>query len=644
MEKQESFQRKPALDTIQNANISHFMQLVSQLLGRPVENYSALYQWSIEQPQQFWRLFWDYSEMIADKKPQLVVDNDKMPGARWFPDVTTNFSQNLLRFRDDKPAILAVDEFHKPYQISYQQLSEKTASVQQQLQQLNLQKGDRVAAYMPNIPQTVIAMLATTALGAVWSSTSVDFGTRGVIDRFRQIQPKILVTTDGYSYKGKKISILDRIPEILQQVKSIESILLVPYIDAAIPASLQNYVTIYDDSKPQQLSFTAIHFQDPVYIMYSSGTTGLPKCIVQGPGVLINHKKEHLLHTDLKREDIIFYFTTCGWMMWNWLISALSSGATIVLYEGNPFYPGPEVLWQMVEQLGITIFGTSAKYLATLEKSGYQPGQQHNLGNVRTILSTGSPLLESGYHYVYQHIKSDVQLSSISGGTDLNGCFALGCPIEPVHIGEIQVRGLAMKVEVYSEEGKPLVAEKGELVCSAPFPSMPLYFWNDPNGEKYHRAYFDKFDGVWCHGDFAELTEQNGLIIYGRSDATLNPGGVRIGSAEIYRALEQIKEVVDSVVVSREAGGEVDIILFVKLEQKQVLSEELTGRIKEVIKQKASPRHLPAKILTAPDIPYTMNGKKVEIAVKNAIHKRPITNQNALANPQSLRFFETLSL
>jgi acetoacetyl-CoA synthetase len=571
-------------------------------------------------------------------------DATKMPGAKWFEDARLNFAENLLRYRDDRTAMVFHGEDRIRRKLSYAQLYAAVAGVADALKALGIRAGDRVAGFMPNLPETAVAMLAATSLGAVWSSCSPDFGIKGVLDRFGQIRPKVLFTADGYFFKGKRHDSLERISRIVHQIPSIRKIVVVSYTTGRPDIQDIDNGILYDDfisaTPPAAIEFAQLPFDHPLYIMYSSGTTGLPKCMVQSAGgILLHQLKEQILHTDLKREDTIFYFTTCGWMMWNWLMSALGVGATLVLYDGNPFHPGPEALWQIAQDEKITVFGTSAGYLAALQSTGLIPGEAFDLSPLRTILSTGSPLSVEGFEFVYDQIKSDLQLASIAGGTDLNGCFALGDPMAPVHAGELQCRGLAMKVEAYDENGRPVIGRRGELVCTAPFPSMPIYFWDDPDGRKYHAAYFDVYPGVWRHGDFIEITARGGVIFYGRSDATLNPGGVRIGTAEIYRQIDTIEEIEDAIVVGQEWRNDVRVILFVKMAPGHILDEDLMNKVRRTIRTHASPRHVPAKIIAVPDIPYTLNMKKVELAVRNTIHGREVRNKDALRNPESLAAF-----
>jgi acetoacetyl-CoA synthetase len=572
-----------------------------------------------------------------------------MPGARWFPDARLSFAANLLRYNDDREALVSWNENGRQRVLTYSELNRETARLAAALRGMGVQTGDRVAGFMPNLPETVIAMLAATSLGAVWSSCSPDFGLQGVLDRFGQIEPKIIVTAAAYQYNGKTFDCLDRSAEIARRIPSIEKVIVVPYAASEPDISGIRQATLYADflaeGGDEALNFVSLPFDHPVYIMYSSGTTGKPKCIVHGAGgTLLQHLKELILHNDLRRDDRIFYFTTCGWMMWNWLVSSLAGGATVVLFDGSPFYPGPGRLWDMAEQEKLTVFGASAKYLAAAEQAGVEPSTSHDLSSLKAILSTGSPLVEEGFDYVYGKIKPDVRLCSISGGTDLISCFALGNPVGPVFRGQIQTRGLGMKVEVFDGAGRSLPpGEKGELVCTQPFPSMPVGFWNDPGDAKYRAAYFETFPNAWHHGDYCELTPEGGMIIWGRSDAVLNPGGVRIGTAEIYRPVETIPDVIEAVAVGQNWKDDVRIILFVKLREGVELDDELIQAIRGKIRAEASPRHVPAKVIRIADIPRTLNGKIAEVAVRNVIENRPVKNREALANPEALDLYKNLA-
>jgi acetoacetyl-CoA synthetase len=638
----------PSQERVHSSNMFHFMQWINERHGKYFTRYDQLYQWSVQNIADFWESWWHYTNIKASRPYIRILDDaTKMPGAKWFEGARLNFAENLLRYRDDRTALIFYGEDRIRRRLSYAQLYTAVAGVAEALKALGLQAGDRVAGFMPNMPETAVAMLAATSLGAMWSSCSPDFGIKGVLDRFGQIQPKVLFTVDGYFFKGRRLDCLERITRITRQIPSILKTVVVPYttrepdiqdIDSGI--LLEDFIPA---APPAGIEFAQLPFDHPLYIMYSSGTTGKPKCMVQSAGgILLHQLKEQILHTDLRREDTIFYFTTCGWMMWNWLMSALGVGATLVLYDGNPFHPGPEALWQMAQDERVTVFGTSAGYLSALQASGLIPGEAYDLTPLRAILSTGSPLSEEGFEYVYDQIKSDLQLASISGGTDLNGCFALGNPMAPVYAGELQCRGLAMKVEAYDEKGLPVIGQRGELVCTAPFPSMPVYFWDDPDGRKYHAAYFDVYPGVWRHGDYIEITARGSIIFYGRSDATLNPGGVRIGTAEIYRQIETIEEIEDAIVVGQQWRNNERVILFVKMAPGHVLDEELKNQVRRTIRTHASPRHVPAKIIAVPDIPYTLNMKKVELAVRNAIHGRQVRNKDALRNPESLAAFAAI--
>jgi acetoacetyl-CoA synthetase len=618
------------------------MNFINDQYDQTFDEYSPLYQWSIENIADFWAAIWEFAEIKALKSYDQVIDDPtKMPGAKWFSGAHLNFAENLLRYRDNQTAIIFKGEDQDYIRITYAQLYDEVARIADALKKSGVQTGDRVVGFMPNMPETIMAMLAATSMGATWSSCSPDFGIKGVLDRFGQIKPKVLFTADGYSFKGAKFDSLERISHILKELPSIEQVVVVPYTrqdpDISGVPNAVHYRDFKSNESGLEISFEQLPFEHPLYIMYSSGTTGLPKCMVQSAGgILIHHLKELILHTDLKREDTIFYFTTCGWMMWNWLTSSLAVGATLVLFDGNPFHPDAGALWQLAQDEKITIFGTSAGYIAALQNAGVRPGKTYDLEPLKAVLSTGSPLSEEGFEFIYKEVKADLQLASISGGTDLNGCFALGNPMGPVYAGELQCRGLAMKVEAFDENGKPIINQQGELVCTAPFPSMPIYFWDDPDMEKYLSAYFDMYPNIWRHGDYITVNERGGVTIYGRSDATLNPGGVRIGTAEIYRQVEQLEEIEDSVVVGQNWKNDVRVILFVKMAEGFQLTDELRSKIKTVIRKNASPRHVPAKILPIADVPYTLNMKKVELAVKKVIHGQPVLNKDALRNPEAL--------
>jgi len=639
---------QPTEEQIKSTNMYRFMQQVNERFGQSFAGYPELYQWSIDNIPDFWALMWEFADIKASAPYTRVVDDvAKMPGARWFEGAKLNFAENLLRYRDDQVALVFKGEASDPTTVTYARLYDEVARVARTLREMGIQPGDRVVGFMPNMPQTTVAMLAAASVGATWSSCSPDFGIKGVLDRFGQIKPRVLFTANGYSFKGKKIDSLARIADILKQLPSIEKVVVVPYTEAQPDISAVPNAVHYEDFKSSEdnleIDFEQLPFEHPLYIMYSSGTTGLPKCMVQSAGgILVHHLKELMLHTDLKRNDTIFYFTTCGWMMWNWLTSSLAVGATLVLFDGNPFHPHPGSLWEMAQDEKITVFGTSAGYIAALMNAGVTPGRTYDLAPLRAVLSTGSPLSIEGFKYVYREVKEDLQLASIAGGTDLNGCFALGNPMGPVYAGELQCRGLAMKVEAFDENGRPVINRQGELVCTAPFPSMPIYFWDDPDGSKYHKAYFDVYPNVWRHGDYIEINDHGGVVIYGRSDATLNPGGVRIGTAEIYRQVEQLEEIDDSVVVGQNWKNDVRVILFVKLAEGVALTDELKSKIRKTIRENASPRHVPAKIIPVPAIPYTLNMKKVELAVKKVIEGKPVLNRDALSNPEALDYYANI--
>jgi len=636
---------EPGKERVESANINRFMRFVREQTGNDdIRRYAPLYDFSIRQPDRFWRLVWEFCGIRATGDfDEVLVDADKMPGAKWFPNVRLNFAQNLLRFKDDRIALIARNEWNHRREFTYAQLHDEVGRLAHALRDAGVTAGDRVAGFLPNIPEAVIAMLATTSLGAVWSSCSPDFGINGVVDRFGQIAPKVLFTADTYGYGGKRFDCLEKIRGVLKQIPSVQKLVVIPY--GGEPLRLDGIATAiawpdFTGNEKRTLEFTSTPFDHPLYIMYSSGTTGVPKCIVHGAGgTLIQHLKELVLHTDLKREDKIFYYTTCGWMMWNWLVSSLAVGATLVLYDGSPFHPGAHGLWDLIDEVGISIFGTSAKWISAVEKAGVKPRESHKLLTLKTILSTGSPLADESFDYVYRDVKERVMLSSISGGTDIISCFALGCPLLPVYRGELQCRGLGLKVEILDDDGRPVRGEKGELACTAPFPSMPIGFWNDPKGEKYHHAYFAKFPNIWAHGDHALLTEHDGIVIYGRSDAVLNPGGVRIGTAEIYRQVEQLPEVLESVAVGQDWDNDVRVVLFVRLRDGVALDDALRKRIGRQIRDNTTPRHVPAKILQVTDIPRTISGKITELAVREVIHGRPVKNTDALANPQALEQF-----
>jgi acetoacetyl-CoA synthetase len=606
-----------------------------------------LWQWSIEHRAEFWQDVWNLGEVRASRRAdRVLVDGDQMPGARWFEGARLNFAENLLRRDDDTPALVFVGEDGSRRELSWRRLQAEVRGLAAAFAADGVGVGDRVAGYMPNIPETIIAMLAATALGAIWSSASPDFGVDGVLDRFGQIEPKVLVAVDGYHYAGKRIEIRNKVAAVTQGIPSLRRTVLVPFLDAsADPGPIPDATLYAAYLKPggPPLAFAQLPFDHPVYILYSSGTTGKPKAIVHGAGgTLLQHIKEHRLHCDTRPGDRVFYFTTCGWMMWNWLAGGLAVEETLILFDGSPFHPRADVLWDMAAREQLDIFGTSAKYIDACKKAGLEPARTHDLGRLRAILSTGSPLVPESFDYVYEAIKPALQLSSISGGTDIVSCFVLGNPAGPVRRGEIQMRGLGLAVDIWDDQGRPVRGEKGELVCTKPFPCMPVRFWNDPDGTRYHDSYFARFPGVWCHGDFAEITESGGMIIHGRSDAVLNPGGVRIGTAEIYRQVEQIPEVQEAICVGQDWQGDVRVVLFVRLAEGFRLDEALEKRIKTRIRSNCTPRHVPAKILQIEDIPRTRSGKISEIAVRDVIHGRVVKNTEALANPEALGLYENL--
>ncbi len=639
---------EPSEERKKNTNITKFITFVNKRYGQKLSGYNELYEWSINNPADFWASVWDFCEIKASKPYDSVITRaERMMDTKWFQGARLNFAENLLRYHDNQTALIFKGEAQEAVRLSYAELYDQVARLAKSLRESGVTVGDRVAGFMPNMMETVIAMLAATSIGAMWSSCSPDFGIKGVLDRFGQIKPKVLFTANGYSYNGKTYDSLERVASILKDLPSIQKVVVVPYTEkradiSHLPNSI-HYEDFLSKEAGLEIQFEQLPADHPLYIMYTSGTTGLPKCIVQGTGgILLNHLKELKLHTDIKREDTIFYFTTCGWMMWNWLVSSLTLGATVLLFDGSPFYPNPGSLWKLAQNEKITVLGTSARYLAEIERRRVKPGKEYDLSNLTTILSTGSPLSVESFEFVYRDIKQDVLLSSISGGTDINGCFLVGNPIGQVYVGELQCRGLGMKVEAFDPGGNPVVNQKGELVCTAPAPSMPLYFWNDEDNKKYQDAYFDVYPNVWTHGDYIEITETGGAIIYGRSDATLKPGGVRIGTAEIYRQVGNLDEIADSIVVGQRWENDARVILFVKLAQGVGLTENLIKKIKTAVRQNLTPHHVPAKIIAIDDIPYTINMKKVEMAVRNVIHNESVPNIDALANPESLELYKNL--
>jgi acetoacetyl-CoA synthetase len=640
---------KPSEERIQQANVTRFIEYVNQEQGKQIRDYFDLNQWSIDQIPDFWARLWEFAEIKASRGYDRVVDDfNKFPGAKWFPGARLNFAENLLRYRDDRLAFIFRGETQKAARMTYAELYTSVARLAKSLREIGVTPGDRVAAYMPNLIETAMAMLAATSVGAIWSSCATDIGAQAALDRLGQIEPKVLFTVNGYFYKGKTFSSLSNAAEIVKGIPSLEKVVVVSYTYEPPDLRPIPHAVRYEDflarEKQPPLQFEQLPFEHPLYIMFSSGTTGKPKCLVQGAGgILINHLKELILHTDLRREDRIFYITTCSWMMWNWLISSLGVGATIVLYDGNPNHPDAGAMWKLTQDEKITIFGTSASYINFLRSQGLKPGKDYDLSSLREISQTGSPLSAEGFEYVYQEIKKDLHFNSISGGTDINGCFAAGSPTLPVYAGELQSPALAMKVKAYDENGKPIHDQEGELVCEAPAPSMPLYFWNDPKGEKYRSAYFEFYPNVWRHGDYIVThKETGGITFYGRSDAVLKPSGVRIGTAEIYNQVEKLAEIADSLAIGQDWRGDQRILLFVKLAPGYSLTAELKDKIRKTLREKASPRHVPAIIMEMPDAPYTLNMKKVESAVTNTIHGRPVLNRDALVNPEVLDYFEKI--
>ncbi|QCO33909.1 acetoacetate--CoA ligase [Leptospira interrogans] len=647
----------PSSDRIESSNLVRYIKFLKEKKNLSLSTFEELRVWSVNEIGSFWESIWEFSEVVHSQKYDLVYQSgSNFTDSKFFPGAKLNFAENLLRRTDSFPALIYRGEDGSKREVSYAELYSYVGAVATDLKKRGVVPGDRVVGLMPNVPETVIAMLATTSIGAIWSSCSPDFGVKGVLDRFGQIEPKILFTTNLYSFKGKDLSLAENLTQILKSIPSIEAVIVSDYKNGILhfknrtktvlpenypQKNIHLFETVLFENEGASPNFYQTNFDHPVYIMYSSGTTGLPKCMVQGVGVFLNHWKELALHCDLKPGERIFYYTTCGWMMWNWLVSSLSIGATLVLFDGNPFFPTQEILFQIASEEKINVFGVGAKYILTLEKSKFQP-KDFDLSTVRTVLSTGSPLTTSGFRYVYQHWKKDLQLSSISGGTDLNGCFALGNPILPVYEGEIQCRGLGMDVEIWNESAKSVIEQKGELVCKQPFPSMPLYFWKDPEGKKYKSAYFESYPSVWCHGDFAELKKSGGLVVYGRSDATLNPGGVRIGTSDIYGLIETFTEIADSVIIGQDWKEDVRIVLFLKMIPGKKLEDSLVQTLKREIKEKISPKHVPSKILEVADIPYTINMKKVEIAVKKTIQGEPVINKEALSNPESLEYYKNI--
>jgi acetoacetyl-CoA synthetase len=639
----------PSEEWVKKANASRFIDYVNGKQGQNLKTFADLYRWSIENTPDFWARMWEFAGIKSSRGYDQVVDDlQKMPGARWFSGARLNFAENLLRYRDDRPAFIFKGETQKYARMTYGEVYTAVARLARSLRQLGIKPGDRVAAYMPNMMETAIAMLAATSAGAAWSSCATDIGSQAALDRLGQIEPKVLFTVNGYYYKGKPFSSVANAAEVAKGIPSLKKVVVATYPDekpdlSQIPKAIR-WEDFLSPELEADLEFEQLSFDQPVYIMFSSGTTGKPKCMVQGAGgILINHLKELILHTDLQREDRILYITTCSWMMWNWLISSLGVGATIVLYDGNPSYPDDGAIWKLLQDEKVTIFGTSASYINYLKSQDFKPGKNFDLSSLREISQTGSPLSAEGFEYAYQEIKKDLHFNSISGGTDINGCFAAGNIISPVYAGELQGPALAMKVKAYDEKGNPVYDQQAELVCEASAPSMPLYFWNDPSGEKYKSAYFDVYPGVWRHGDYIVMHQDTGgITFYGRSDSVLKPSGVRIGTAEIYNVVDKFAEVADSLVIGQNYKGDQRVLLFVQLRPGQTLTDELKNRIRKTLREKASPRHIPGMIIAVPDIPYTLNMKKVESAVTNIVNGRPVLNRDALKNPECLDHYEKI--
>ena len=640
---------KPTEERVKNSNMYRFMNFINEKHSLDIHEYRSLYKWSIENIPEFWASFWEFADIKCSTMYDTVIDDvHKMPGAKWFEGARLNFAENLLRFRDDHTAFIFKGETQKTATMSYAELYDTVARLAKSLKDMGIKPGDRVAAYMPNMMETAIAMLAATSIGATWASCATDIGAGAAIDRLGQIEPRVLFTVDGYFYKAKAFDSLGNAAAIAQGIPSIEKVIVTPYTQDSPDISAINNAIYFHDFLSQEkdcaIAFEQLPFDHPLYIMFSSGTTGKPKCLVQGAGgILINQLKELILQTDLKRDDVHFFITTCSWMMWNWMLTSLATGNTLILYDGNPSYPDIGAAWRLIEEEGVTMFGTSASYINFLKSQGMSPGKDYDLSSLKEIWQTGSPLSPEGFEYVYNEIKKDVWFNSSAGGTDINGCFCTGSPTSPVYAGQLQFPALAMKINVYNEQGHGVVDEEGELVCEAPSPSMPLYFWNDPDNKRYHDAYFNVYPNIWRHGDYITMdSETGGITFFGRSDAVLKPSGVRIGTAEIYNQVEGLEAIDDSLAIGQNWQGDQRVILFVKLAQGFDLTEELKGTIKKTLRQKASPRHVPTKIIETPDIPYTLNMKKVEGAVTNIIHGRPVLNRDALSNPESLDFYQDL--
>lgn len=634
---------QPDMERIASTRMAAWQRWLARERGLVFDDYAELHAWSVNERADFWQSIADYFSVKFHEKPKQALGQDSMPGADWFPGSSLNFAEHLLRYRDERTALVSYLENGERRSLSYAELYRDVSRLADWMKNEGVSKGDRVAGFMPNIQEAVVAMLAATSLGATWSSCSPDFGLQGVLDRFGQIAPKILICANAYYYNGKAVDCLERVTAIRKALPSLKKILIVELTQKSTDMdSISDSISWAEalDNSAENPAFLPVEFSHPLYIMYSSGTTGVPKCIVHGTGgTLLQHLKELALHTDIQRDDVVFYYTTCGWMMWNWLISTLALGATVVLYDGSPFAHKADILWDIAEKEKISIFGTSAKYLAALEKVGAKPRESHDLSALKAVLSTGSPLAHEGFDFVYRDIKNDVCLSSISGGTDIISCFALGNPTLPVYRGELQCKGLGMALDIFDEGGHSVMGEKGELVCTQAFPSMPVSFWNDEDGSKYHKAYFERFPGLWAHGDYGEQNAHGGVIIHGRSDAVLNPGGVRIGTAEIYRQVEKIPDVLESIAIGQDWQADVRVVLFVRLREGLTLDDGLRQQIRKVIRENTTPRHVPEKILQVTDIPRTISGKIVELAVRNVVHDQPVKNTDALANPEALGLF-----
>lgn len=641
---------KPSEQVRQKANMTQYIDFVNKKYSKKFHVYNELYDWSINNIPDFWASVWDFVGIKSSQGYQAVIDDvHKMPGAKWFTGARLNFAENLLRYRDNHTAFIFKGETQKTTRMSYAELYETVARLAQSLRQLGIKPGDRVCAYMPNMIETAVAMLATTSIGAIWASCAVDIGPQAVIERFGQIEPKVLFCCDGYFYKGKPFNSIPNVADVVKGIPSIKKVIVTGYKEEKPDiTNIPNAVYFNEflaKGKSPEIQFEQLPFDHPVYIMFSSGTTGKPKCLVQSAGgILINQLKELIIHTDLRRQDVHFFITTCSWMMWNWMMTSLATGNTLILYDGNPLYPDTGAMWRLVQDEKVTMFGTSASYINYIRSEGLQPGKAYDLSNLREIWQTGSVLSAEGFEYIYSQVKADLHFNSSSGGTDINGCFCTGSPVQPVYAGQLQGPALGMKIKAYGEKREAVYDREGELVCEAPAPSMPLYFWNDPDGKKYHNAYFNVYSNIWRHGDYVVFhKDTGGVTFFGRSDAVLKPSGVRIGTAEIYNQVEKLPEVADSLAIGQNWQGDQRVILFVKLAQGHNLTEDLKRKINQTLRQNASPRHMPARIIAVPDIPYTMNMKKVESAVTNIVNNRPVTNRDALKNPESLDYFENLT-